>query len=332
MGYSKEVYQAAIAALAEERANAEQLAQTHRTELYSAFPRAEEIERELASTAISAARAVLRGADAKERLSRLKEHNQSLQGELDSLLQRAGLPRDYLEPHYACPNCSDTGYVDGRMCGCLKKRLRTEAYKNLNALTPLSLSTFETFNLNYYSDQPDASGRSERGAMTRVLDICMTYAKNFSMRSSSLIMMGGTGLGKTHLSLAIANAAIEKEYGVVYGSVNNIISKLEREHFGREEETSTGPLLLDCDLLILDDLGTEFRTAFAVSEIYNIVNTRQMAQRPTIISTNLTMKEIEERYTERFASRILGGYVRLPFCGRDVRLQKRMRRASDANG
>ena len=262
-------------------------------------------------------------------MNRLKEHNQALQRELDGLLQEAGLPKDYLEPRYACPRCSDTGYVDGRMCDCLKKRLRAEAYRSLNTLTPLSLSTFETFSLDYYSEQADASGRSERGAMARVLDICMTYAQNFSLRSSNLILMGGTGLGKTHLSLAIANAAIEKGFGVVYGSVNNIVSKLEREHFGREEETDTGSLLLDCDLLILDDLGTEFRTAFAVAEIYNIVNTRQMAQRPTIISTNLTMKEIEERYTERFASRILGGYVRLPFCGRDVRLQKRMRRAAD---
>ena len=329
MGYSREVYQAAAAALAEQKARAEQTAETHRTELYSAFPRAEQIERELATTAITAARAVLHGADAKAHLNRLKEHNQALQRELDGLLQEAGLPKDYLEPHYACPRCSDTGYVDGRMCDCLKKRLRAEAYRSLNTLTPLSLSTFETFSLDYYSEQADASGRSERGAMARVLDICMTYAQNFSLRSSNLILMGGTGLGKTHLSLAIANAAIENGFGVVYGSVNNIVSKLEREHFGREEETDTGSLLLDCDLLILDDLGTEFRTAFAVAEIYNIVNTRQMAQRPTIISTNLTMKEIEERYTERFASRILGGYVRLPFCGRDVRLQKRMRRAAD---
>lgn len=137
--------------------------------------------------------------------------------------------------------------------------------------------------------------------MTRVLDVCMTYAQNFSLHSSNLILMGGTGLGKTHLSLAIANTAIAKGFGVVYSSVNNIVAKLEREHFGREEENDTSSLLLDCDLLILDDLGTEFRTAFSVAEIYNIVNTRQMAQRPTIISTNLTMKEIEERYTERFA-------------------------------
>ncbi|WP_242846294.1 ATP-binding protein [Anaeromassilibacillus senegalensis] len=325
LGYSKEVYLAASAALSEQKSRAEAHAERHRTELYSAFPRAQEIEKELSATAISAAKAVLKGGNTRELLSQLKERNQALQQELNGILQKAGLPKDYLEPHYACSQCCDTGYIDGRTCSCLKKLLRSEAYKSLNTLTPLSLCTFETFDLRYYSSEPDSSGRSERGMMARVLDICMTYAENVSAGSSNLIMMGGTGLGKTHLSLAIANAAIEKGFGVVYGSVNNMIAKLEREHFGREQDLSTGQLLLDCDLLILDDLGTEFRTAFAVSEIYNIVNTRQMAQRPTIISTNLTMKEIEERYTERFASRILGGYVRLPFTGKDVRLQKRMR-------
>ena len=256
VGYSKEVYLAAATALSEQKARAEQEAEAHRTELYSAFPRAGQIERELASTAITAARAVLGGANAKEHLSRLKERNQALQKELDGLLEQAGLPKDFLEPHYACSYCSDTGYVDGHMCSCLKKRLRAEAYKSLNALTPLSLSTFETFSLDYYSEQPEASGRSERGTMTRVLDVCMTYAQNFSLHSSNLILMGGTGLGKTHLSLAIANTAIAKGFGVVYSSVNNIVAKLEREHFGREEENDTSSLLLDCALLILDDLGT----------------------------------------------------------------------------
>lgn len=136
MGYSKEVYLAAATALSEQKARAEQEAEAHRTELYSAFPRAGQIERELASTAITAARAVLGGANAKEHLSRLKERNQALQKELDGLLEQAGLPKDFLEPHYACSYCSDTGYVDGHMCSCLKKRLRAEAYKSLNALTP----------------------------------------------------------------------------------------------------------------------------------------------------------------------------------------------------
>ena len=137
-------------------------------------------------------------------------------------------------------------------------------------------------------------------------------------------MMGNTGLGKTHLSLAIAAVVTQNGYGVVYGSVNNLVSKLEKEHFGRDEDNGTLESLLTCDLLILDDLGTEFRTAFSTAELYNIANTRQMAKRPTIISTNLTMKELEAAYSSRFTSRIIADYVRCLFQGEDIRQKKRM--------
>lgn len=328
MGYGKEVYASAKRMMAERRTRAEKEADTHRQELYTAYPRAQEIERALARTAIAAAKTVLSGGNVKQQLENLRHNNLTLQQELAALIKQAGLPADFLEPHYSCTNCQDTGYIDGKMCGCMKKLLREEAYHNLNRLTPLALSTFESFDLNYYSEEKDASGRSPRRIMERVLDVCMTYARNFSQESSNLIMMGGTGLGKTHLSLAIASAAIQKGFGVVYGSSNNIIAKLEREHFNRDEDIGTSQLLLECDLLILDDLGTEFRNAYAVSEIYNMINTRQMSKRPTIISTNLTMAELQNLYSERFASRILGGYVRLSFAGSDVRLEKRIRQNS----
>jgi DNA replication protein DnaC len=241
------------------------------------------------------------------------------------LLKAAGHGEDYLEPHYSCKLCGDTGYVDGRMCDCMKKLLRTEAYHRLNTLTPLSLSTFESFSLNYYPDTAGENGsKSPRSVMASVLNNCKNYAAGFSLSSPNLIMQGGTGLGKTHLSLAIANTAIQKGFGVVYCSVNNIITKLEREHFGRDDG-DTDRMLLECDLLILDDLGTEFKSSFSSAEIYNIVNTRLMSQKPTIISTNLSIQELQDRYTERFASRIMGNYVRVTFCGRDNRLQKLMR-------
>ena len=165
--------------------------------------------------------------------------------------------------------------------------------------------------------------------MEKILFNCMDYAKNFSFSSPNIIMMGSTGLGKTHLSLAIARAVIDKGFGVVYGSVNNLIDKLEREHFGRDEESSTRQSLMDCYLLILDDLGTEFRTAFSVAEVYNLINTRQMTRRPTIISTNLTMKELEAAYTNRFTSRIIADYVRCLFQGDDIRQKKRMQGAQN---
>jgi DNA replication protein DnaC len=136
-------------------------------------------------------------------------------------------------------------------------------------------------------------------------------------------MTGGTGLGKTHLSLAIANEAIQKSFGVVYSSVGSLVTKLENEHFGRESGTGVMNSLQDCDLLILDDLGTEFKSSFSSSAIYSLVNTRLLLEKPTIISTNLSTKEMVDYYSERFASRIIGSYRRIVFVGRDVRQQKR---------
>lgn len=322
MGYSREIYRAVEQQLTERRRKAETEAQEHRAAFYRRCPPAEQIEKQLAATAISAARAVLSGKDAREQLTHLKQNNQMLQNRLAELLKSQGYPEDYLEPHYACPDCKDTGYQDGILCSCMKKLLREESYRRLNALTPLSLSTFESFSLDYYSDRPEEEGKkSPRAIMENIYTQCRRYAASFSPSSPNLILQGGTGLGKTHMSLAIANLVIQKGYGVVYCSVNNIINQLEREHFGRDDGDSSRTLQ-ECDLLILDDLGTEFRSAFSCAEIYNLVNTRLMTQKPTIISTNLTMQELQERYTERFASRIMGNYARFSFCGRDNRLQK----------
>ncbi len=326
MGYSREIYESAERILAERRKNAEDKAAQRKTAFYQSCPEAGKIESILSRTAIAAARAILGGGSTKEQLTKLKAENLALQNKLSELLRSSGYSETYLEPDYCCKLCGDTGYIDGRMCECMKKLLRAQAYNTLNALTPLELSTFESFSLKYYSDKPESDTvKSPRSIMEDVYCNCRRYADCFSLSSPSLIMQGGTGLGKTHMSLSIANTAIQKGFGVVYCSVNNIITKLEREHFGRDDHGNTDRLLLDCDLLILDDLGTEFKTAFSSAEIYNIVNTRLMTKKPTIISTNLTIQELQERYTERFASRIMGDYVRVMFCGRDNRLQKRLR-------
>lgn len=323
-GYDREVYEAADRILRERRRAAEAKAERNRAVLYSVCPRAQELERLLATTAVSAAKAIFGGGNAKEQLQRLHEENRTQRAELAGLLRTARMTEQDLEPEYQCKRCRDTGYVDGRICSCLKDLLREEAYRRLNALTPLSLSTFEDFSLEFYPDRPDAgSGRSPRAAMREILANCKKYAQTFSPADSrNLILQGATGLGKTHLSLAIANEVIRRGFGVVYSSVSSLITRLENEHFGRAEAGDTAGLLEYCDLLILDDLGTEFRTSFSAAAIYNIVNTRLLLRRPTIISTNLFMRELQENYSERFASRITGGYVRLMFLGHDNRMQK----------
>lgn len=325
MGYSRDVYTSALQILQDRRRRAEEEAEKRRSVLRLRFPEAKEAERLLASTAVSAARAVLRGGNAKESLQKLKEENQEQQRRLAELLRKAGIPENGLEPHYSCPKCGDTGYLDGKMCSCLKNLLREEACRRLNALTPLSLSTFTSFSLDYYSDEPENGRPSERATMGSTLRFCENYAEHFGPHSANLILTGGTGLGKTHLSLAIANEAIQRGFGVVYGSAGNLVAKMENEHFGKEPEEETCGLLQSCDLLILDDLGTEFKSSFSSSAVYNVVNSRLMAQKPTIISTNLSTREMVEYYSERFASRIIGSFRRIVFVGKDVRQQKRMK-------
>ncbi len=326
MGYGKDVYRAVTEKLNLQRIAAEQDARRRKEEFYTACPRAAEIERLLSHTAVQAAKAVMGSANnSREILTNLKESNLALQKERRDLLACAGLPEDYLKPHYHCAKCEDTGYVDGRVCSCLQELLRKEAYRRLNDSTPLSLCTFDSFSLSYYSDVSDTPDRpSPRTQIGKILAYCRRYAANFSMESPSLLLQGGTGLGKTHLSLSIANEVIEKGFGVVYGSTQNLAAGMEKERFRRDSDDETNQMLLSCDLLILDDLGTEFSTSFVDAAIYNIVNTRLMAKRPTIISTNLSLREMETRYTERFVSRMIGSYVRLYFYGSDVRQQKRM--------
>ncbi len=318
MGYSREVYDAAMAVLARRKALAEQEAEARKSAFYQMEPRAAEIQRELAQVGSAAGKCVVRGGDVAAALEQLREKSKRLQQERDNLLRRAGLEPDGLEPRYTCRKCGDTGSVDGRMCSCLKGLLRQESYRRLNESSPLTLSGFEQFSLRYYPEQSDGNGPSPREHMAGVLDKCRQYARQFSSRSPSLLFQGRTGLGKTHLSLAIAREVIDRGFGVLYGSTQNFMATLEKERFGRSDE-DTNQALLQCDLLILDDLGTEFSTPFVTAALYNIINTRLMSDKPTIISTNLSMKELLARYGERMVSRMIGGYCRVVFTGRDVR-------------
>ena len=242
-----------------------------------------------------------------------------------AILQENGFTRADIEPQYTCPKCEDTGYVDGRMCACHRALLRQIAYENLNRISPLTLSTFEEFSLDYYSNEPINGTRSDREQMRYILEYCRRYADTLQKDSGNLFFTGATGLGKTHLSLAIASAAIDKGFGVVYGTAQNFAIALERERFARPEDNvgDTLELLNDCDLLIIDDLGMEISSSYITSMIYNVIDTRIMLKKPTIISSNLSMQELEKRYNERFVSRVLGFYDRMPFRGKDIRAKRK---------
>ncbi len=328
MGYSREIFEEVQKKLYKKRNEAWEELERKKEILYERFPEARKIEKELSATALQSARAVIAGNNSKTELIKLREKNRALREKLREILLSVNLPEDHLEVHYSCNKCSDEGFVDGMMCECMKDMLKKESYNRLNSMSPLELSSFENFSLDYYSDVPSAAGeQSPRKRMSLILDFCKKYAREFNKSSPGLLLTGGTGLGKTHMSLSIAREVINKGFGVIYGSAQNIVSKMENEKFKNYQSAEESERhYIDCDLLIIDDLGTEYNTAFSSAAIYNIINSRIMMNKPTIISTNLSMKEMEKSYTYRTVSRIIGNNIRLEFLGSDIRQKMMMKK------
>jgi DNA replication protein DnaC len=191
---------------------------------------------------------------------------------------------------------------------------------------PLTDCRFENFDLIYYSDKADENGQNPRRRMTAILKLCKEYVLNFNPEASgNLLFMGNAGLGKTHLTLAIVSGVIEKGFLPIYGSAENLFTCIENEKFAGEGRGSY-EALLNCDLLVIDDLGAEMATQFTKSVLYNLINTRILTRKPTIINTNLSMKQIEEKYTPRISSRLIGNYEGQRFLGNDIRQQKLLKK------
>lgn len=278
-----------------------------------------EIEDTMARAGLATIKAVGMGNGGEEYIRSLAETNLKAQERRRKLLVQNGFTEDWLDVRYTCPKCQDKGTVGGYVCECYKLLLRSIEYEKLCSKLPVNKCSFDNFRLDYY---PEGAGISPRRRMENVLGYCKAYADDFSHSSPSLLLYGKTGLGKTHLSLAIAGKAVEAGYGVIYMTAQNLFNRLEREKFGRGDGENTEQSILDCDLLIIDDLGSEFSTQLTVSALYNIVNCRGLEEKPTIISTNLTPDELKNTYSDRIASRILSAYTILQFDGADIRQLK----------
>lgn len=320
MPYSASVYKKAKQILDERRQKALNEQEAKHAEVTAACPEIAELERKMAQQGANIVRAIGMGENAQAYILKLAQENLAVQEQKKLLMAQAGFAADYLEPKYTCPKCGDTGTCGAYYCDCYKKLVKEIAYAELSAKSPLKLCSFDNFDIMLYPDTPFDGSVTVREHMTQVLSFCKEYAADFDLSSQSLLMTGHTGLGKTHLSLAIAREAVKKGFTVVYDTTQNVMNKLQREHFGKGNgDEDTELLLEECDLLILDDLGAEFSTQFTVAALYNIINTRMLRNAPVIISTNLSIKEISDRYSGRIASRLIGDYIRLVFDGRDVR-------------
>lgn len=298
------------------REAAENAALQKRAELEAISPELRDVNLKISRAGLDAMKAISLGQNASEYIEKLSEDNLALQNKRAEILESFGLPSDALDIHYTCKKCEDTGVVDGYYCDCFKSIVKKLQHDNLCKYAPAEECTFGSFNLGYY--EAEAKDR-----MTQIYNYCKAWAEDFDKDSGSILLFGKTGLGKTHLSLSIANVVVSKGYNVCYISAGNLFSRLEREQFGKfKSDESFEDVILDCDLLILDDLGSEFITSFTVAKLYNIINTRILYGLPTVISTNLLYDEIGDKYDPRVYSRIIGSYKMLECLGADIRQLK----------
>ena len=333
MSYSPNVLRRAQARLTRRREERQARQEEQRRQVYARLPRVAEIDGLLRRTMAQVIAAALReGGDPAAQVADIRRKNQALQAEQAQLLTGHGFPADALEDKPLCARCGDSGWVGSDMCDCLKVLCAQEQIKELSQLLDLGEQSFDTFDLGFYSPEVwPAWGRSPRENMEKVLKICRDYAQNFGRYYfNNLFLSGSTGLGKTFLSACIARTVSENGFSVVYDTAGEVFARFEAQKFSRDEEDAREARedirrYLRCDLLILDDLGSELTTPFVQSALYQLVNSRLTAEKRTVISSNLTMDDVRGRYSPQIASRLEGEYRVLPFFGEDIRLQRKGR-------
>lgn len=318
MSYNKENYRRIRTAYQTKYLRAYEEADRRMAEVHAKSPEIAAIDRELSMTGAEIAMAALgTGEEYAERLAAVEAKNLALQEKRRALLAALGYPADYTLPPYECPQCKDSGFVGTKMCACMRRELVLAAYESSGLGQLMRTQSFESFDLKYYAQ--DAALLAQ---MRQNLEILRGYAESFHPHADNLILCGDTGLGKTHLSTSVARRVIDRGFDVYYTSAIQMFADFEAVRFGSAEGAADPARYTDCELLILDDLGTEVTNQFTNSCLYLVINNRINLGRPTIINTNLTGKEIKARYTDRIASRILGDFKPLLFAGVDIRRQK----------
>lgn len=316
---NQQVFQDAMNAVSARRVRAKVENERRYQEINDRIPALAEVNYQLAQTASR----ILAGED----IETVKRQNLQAQRYASQLLENHGYPADYLDMHYTCEKCQDTGFFEGRYCSCLEKLISAFSIEHMNQTTKLQLKSFEQFSLEYYRGIVKENDRKQPvncyEKMAENLNFCRQYATNFSTHSPSLLFYGRAGVGKTHLSLSIVTEVLSQGYQVIYDSVCDLFSRIEQEHFQHEKSGDTLENVLNAELLVLDDLGTEFQTSFTDSVVYNIINTRINRNLPTIITANMSSDAMAEMYSPRIVSRLFAVYKPMQFIGEDIRMMKK---------
>ncbi len=320
MAYPGSIYRKAQRILEERRDSAISEAQIRSDEIRSTNPEIDELQKQLSAVGLEISQLFFYKGNTDEKVNELKNKSKKIIEKRSEILKKNGYSEDAMQPSYVCPVCEDRGFIGGRLCSCHRQLLKDIMKEEIRKFAPIDDCTFDNFDLNYYSSEALENSIIPRQRVQKIFDAARLYAQNFSESSKNLMFIGKTGLGKTHLSLAIANVVINKGYYVCYGTSQNICDDLQSEQFGRTDGINyTKQQVLGCDLLILDDLGTEINNQYSIATIYNIINSRILSKKPTVISTNCEISELLEKYDQRISSRLTGEYTKMTIFGKDIR-------------
>ncbi|MDL2289061.1 ATP-binding protein, partial [Oscillospiraceae bacterium OttesenSCG-928-F05] len=318
MAFDRKVLDSVTDAFSTRRLRRQIERQRRREEMYTKEPRIQAIDAEISSATIAIVRSTLVGtANPLPRLEALREQTWALREERSRLLEKHGKSRHYLDDVPDCEHCDDTGFLPSGPCACLIAAYAEAQKQALELLLPVETQTFDTFDLNFYSRSVNSAwGMSPRENIERVADVCKEFAYHFGALSGNLFLSGGTGLGKTFLAAAIAGAVTEKGLSVLFAEAADVVAVYEKEKFQRDEAaTAEIGRFLACDLMIVDDLGSELASPFSTSALFSLINTRLLRRKKIVVISSLSEQELGKRYSAQLLSRLNGEFIMLPFFG-----------------
>ena len=325
MALSNEQYDALMREYNHKQSRNNQIVNYRTKELYSAIPALSELDEEVSRVSVSSITAIFNGkniaeasAESKKKLSQLRERRLQL-------IKSAGFPVDYLEPPYDCPDCKDTGYINGERCHCFKQAAINIVYKQSNISNILAKENFKAFDLNVYDEDyfEENSDLDAHSNAKIALERAQNFVQNFRQKGGNLLLLGQTGCGKTFLSNCIAKALLDEGISVIYFTASELFRVFEEQTFKKKADVADlHDHIFDCDLLIIDDLGTEFQNSFTTARLFQCLNERLLSSKSTIISTNFSLEELRDTYSERITSRIFSNYETIKLIGNDIRIKK----------